>query len=88
MTHYAHQHGSGVAYSSPEDAFKDLETIPAFFPKQVNPTLNDGELVVNGRAILHRQILFKAGINQVPEKLLGHWWLKAQGVTPHLPTAA
>jgi hypothetical protein len=84
MRNYVNEEGSGVGYSSPELAFEGIETIPVIFPTQVNLTLLDGELVIGGKAIVHRQILFKAGINEVPEKLLSHWWLKANGVLPYI----
>jgi hypothetical protein len=89
MRNYVNEEGSGVGYSSPELAFEGIETIPVIFPTQVALTLLDGELVIGGKAIVHRQILFKAGINEVPEKLLSHWWLKANGVLPYIgPEAA
>jgi hypothetical protein len=43
-----------------------------FFPCPVNLT------VANGNTTLR----FKAGFNDVDDALIGHWWLKANGVFP------
>lgn len=43
----------------------------AFFPRAMNVMLPNG---------LTRH--FEAGVNDIPEDLASHWWLRANGVTP------
>lgn len=54
------------------------KTVPLVFPRPVNLTVEFG-----------RVIAFAKGINEVPENLVNHWYLKAHGVHPPLaiPTA-
>ena len=49
----------------------------AFFPSAVNLTVPNGNW--------HKTLRFEAGLNEVPNSLIDHWWLKANGVD--IPTS-
>jgi hypothetical protein len=44
----------------------------AFFPRAVQITLPDGNW--------HRTLRWPPGVHEIPDALVGHWWLKANGV--------
>jgi hypothetical protein len=52
---------------------KQLRSVlKAFFPSALNLTVPNGNW--------HTTLRFEAGLNEVPDSLIDHWWLKANGV--------
>ena len=83
-------HCSDQPYSSPQQAFEGVDTVTLTFPTRVLLTLTPEErLQVGGsKALKHGLIMFPAGENKVPPSLVGHWFLKAHGVTTATAPAA